>query len=238
MQQIILAAGKGTRLNMPVTNKCLVKVSEKALIDYNLELSHEINANEILVIVGHNKDSLINYIGSSYNGIPVKYIEQQPQLGIAHGIMQAIQNINGSFLMCLSDELLVRHQLSLFLKFFRETEADCVCGIVKDSDENIVKAYTVEINNQKLITRIVEKPEYMFNQYKGTGYCLMRQTMLDVLPKLKKNAQRGEYEMGDWIRLAINQGKKCYAFEIGEADFNVNEQTDIYEAENYILSSQ
>lgn len=44
--------------------------------------------------------------------------------------------------------------------------------------------------------------------------------------------------MGDWIRLAINQGKKCYAFEIGEADFNVNEQTDIYEAENYILSSQ
>ena len=30
MQQIILAAGKGTRLNMPVTNKCLVKVSEKA----------------------------------------------------------------------------------------------------------------------------------------------------------------------------------------------------------------
>lgn len=26
----------------------------------------------------------------------------------------------------------------------------------------------------------------MFNQYKGTGYCLMRQTMLDVLPKLKK----------------------------------------------------
>jgi len=72
MQQIILAAGKGTRLNMPVTNKCLVKVSEKALIDYNLELSHEINANEILVIVGHNKDSLINYIGSSYNGIPVK----------------------------------------------------------------------------------------------------------------------------------------------------------------------
>ena len=234
MQQIILAAGKGTRLNMPVTNKCLVKVLGKPLIDYNLELSNEVKANEILVIVGHNKNSLIKYIGTSYNGIPVKYIEQFPQLGIAHGIMQAAPHIHDSFLMCLSDELLVHNQIQSFVDFFNEKKADCVCGIVKDTYENISKTYTVKFNNEWIVTSIVEKPNHAFNKYKGTGYCLMSPSMLEVLPNLSKNSQRGEYEMGDWIRLAIDRGKTCYAFEIGDADFNVNEQSDLYNAEKYI----
>ena len=48
-----------------------------------------LKADEILIVVGHNKETLMDSIGSSYNGIPIKYVEQVPQLGIAHGIMKA-----------------------------------------------------------------------------------------------------------------------------------------------------
>lgn len=234
MQQIILAAGKGTRLNLPVTNKCLASVSGKTLIDYNLELSGEIKADEILIVVGHNKETLMDSIGSSYNGIPIKYVEQVPQLGIAHGIMKAAPYIHDSFLMCLSDEILVEGRLDSFVNFFNEKKADCVSGIVKDAVENISKAYTVKYDGTGLITDIIEKPSQVFNGYKGTGYCLMQSGMLEILPELQRNPQRGEYEMGDWIRLAIQRNMKCYAFEIGSADFNINDISELKKAEKYI----
>ena len=234
MKQVILAAGKGTRLKLPVTNKCLATVSGKTLIDHNLELSSEINASEIIIIVGYNKEPLIENIGSSYNGIPIKYVEQEPQLGIAHGIMKAATNIKESFLMCLSDEVLVSNRVNLCVDFFNKTTADCVCGIVRDTNENISKAYTVKFDGTGLITDIMEKPRCSFNEFKGTGYCVMRSSMLEILPYLQKNPQRGEYEMGDWIRLAIQRGMSCYAFEIGNADFNINELSDLKKAEEYI----
>lgn len=234
MKQVILAAGKGTRLKLPVTNKCLAKVSGKTLIEHNLELSSEINASEIIIIVGHNKEPLIENIGRTYNGIPIKYVEQEQQLGIAHGIKTAAPYIQDSFLMCLSDEVLVGNRLHLFVDFFYKTKADCVCGIVKDTNENISKAYTVKFDDTGLITDIVEKPTNAFNEYKGTGYCVMRSSMLEILPHLQRNPQRGEYEMGDWIRLAIQRRMSCYAFEIGNANFNINEISDIKKAEEYI----
>lgn len=234
MKQVILAAGKGKRLKLPVTNKCLAKVSGKTLIEHNLELSSEINASEIIVIVGHNKDSLMENIGNTYNEIPIQYAVQEPQLGIAHGIMKAAPKIKDSFLMCLSDEVLVGNRLQLFVEFFNSTKADCVCGIVKDTNENISKGYTVKFESTGQITDIAEKTTDVFNEYKGTGYCIMRSSMLEILPYLQKNPQRGEYELGDWIRLAIKSRMSCYAFEIGDAHYNINEISDIKKAEEYI----
>ena len=47
MQLVLLAAGKGSRLGINVTNKCFVKVCEKYLLDYNLEQFLKINLDEI-----------------------------------------------------------------------------------------------------------------------------------------------------------------------------------------------
>lgn len=238
MQQIILAAGKGSRLKNGQTNKCLVKVLDKRLIEYNLELGEKAGVSEILIVVGHNKEFIIDCLKNDYHGIPIRYIEQNSLLGVAHAVKTASSFINGPFFMCLSDEILSVPHIKGFIKFFEESEADCLCGMVKDDVENIKKAYTLNLDSNNKICNIIEKPEVVFNDYKGTGYCLMSLKMLDLLPNLEKNTIRNEYEIGDWIHLAIHNNYNCYGFEIAKADFNINEISDILKAEKHIKNME
>jgi len=60
MKSIILAAGRGTRLK-PLTNnipKCLVKVHDKALIEYHLAVLNKFNFDDIILVTGHESSKL------------------------------------------------------------------------------------------------------------------------------------------------------------------------------------
>lgn len=234
MKQLILAAGKGTRLKKEITNKCLTVIEGKTLLDYNLELTASLNITGIIVVVGHNAQCIIDYLGESYQGIPIDYVYQHQQLGIAHAVNLSRALLKESFLMCLSDELLVNSKLLDMKHFFIDSNADCVCGIVEDTVENIRKAYTVKLDNNYRICDLIEKPFHTFNQFKGTGYCMMRPSMLPILDQLSPNPIRREYEMGNWIQNAILQGLHCYGVIAGSRDFNINTPEDIIEAEHYL----
>lgn len=60
MKVIILAAGQGTRLR-PLTNdrpKCMVKLNEKPLIQYQLDLFKEFAINDINVVTGYLEEKI------------------------------------------------------------------------------------------------------------------------------------------------------------------------------------
>ena len=234
MKLVVLAAGKGTRLNTAQTNKCLVKIAGKTLLEHNLDLCLDIKAEEIILVVGYNASYVKQFVGDNYKGISVRYVTQEPQLGIAHAIKLCAPDLTGSFLMCLSDELLTKPKIVAMKEFFESHGADCVCGMVKDSEERIHTAYTMNLNDKAQILYLLEKPDFAFNEYKGTGYCMFSKSMLLLLETLKKNSKRNEYEMGDWIQYAVSKAYQCYGYICGERDFNINTNADLIEAENYV----
>jgi len=180
----------------------------------------------------------MDYVGNSYGGIPVKYVVQTPQKGIAHGIMVASEYITEDFFMCLSDEIILAPQIFDCVRFFYEKTADCVCGIVKDSQENIKKTYTIDLDPSNRILDIYEKPTFLFNNFKGTGFCFMSRQILNCLQNLKINSIRQEYEMGDWIRNAIQQNYNCYAYEIAQDAFNINTNEELSMINEILLSGE
>lgn len=233
MQYILLAAGKGHRLGLNLTNKCFAKICGKTLLDYNLELSKSGLFDEIIVIVGHNAKFIKEYIGDKYNGIKITYVNQESLLGIAHAVKQAVPYIRTDFMMALSDEIHINPQVCKMADYLSATGADCVCGTVIDTTQNIQKAYTMNLNEAGNIIELVEKPDHCFNQYKGTGLCMMKPTMLRLLADLKPNAIRKEYEMGNWIQFGIERGFICKVFHVSDANFNINEQIDLVAATAY-----
>lgn len=233
MQYILLAAGRGHRLGLNLTNKCFAKICDKTLLDYNLELSASGLFDEIIVIVGYNAKFIKEYIGNKYNGIKITYVNQESLLGIAHAVKQAAPYIHTDFMMALSDEIHINPQVRKMANYFSATGADCVCGTVTDTPQNIKKAYTMNLNKDGNIIELVEKPDHCFNLYKGTGLCMMKPTMLRLLENLKPNAVRKEYEMGNWIQSGIEQGYICKTFQVSDANFNINEQIDMVEATTY-----
>lgn len=233
MQLVLLAAGMGSRLGLNITNKCFVKVYDKYLLDYNLEQFLKIDLNEIIIVVGHNAKYIIDYLGNNYHGIPITYVKQEQLLGIAHAIKIASPYIHDTFIMCLSDELFIKHNIEDMNTYFSKHHPACLCGVVKDTAENIQKAYTIDITPDNNILHLIEKPETIFNHWKGTGCCFMNQTMLTLLKTLQPNSKRNEYEMGDWIQLAVDSGFICKIYPIAAANFNLNTQRDIVLAEEY-----
>lgn len=233
MQYVLLAAGKGHRLGMNLTNKCFAQVNGKSLLDYNLELLIPGLFDELIIVVGYNADYIKNYIGNNYRGIKVTYVNQKPLLGIAHAIKQAAPYIKSNFMMALSDEIHINPNIGQMMDYLLLTEADCICGVVNDIPQNIKKAYTLKLNTIGNVTELVEKPDHCFNHYKGTGLCMMKPTMLTLLDSLKPNEIRNEYEMGNWIQAGINFGYICKIFNVSDANFNINEQSDLLEAETY-----
>ena len=234
MQLVLLAAGKGSRLGLNISNKCFTEIYGKCLLDYNLEMFSCFGVSKIILIVGHNAEYIQKYVGTNYNGTSVTYVMQHELLGIAHAIKTAIPYIHEDFAMCLSDELFINPNIEGMRDLFLTDNVDCLCGVVQDSAENIKKAYTMDVSEIGEILQLVEKPTQIFNQWKGTGCCLMRQTMLPVLEALLPNKIRNEYEMGDWIQLAINMGLVCKIYPIADKNFNINTQQDIISAEKWL----
>ena len=75
-QIIILAAGQGKRL-LPLTKnlpKTMLKVGGIPIIDHIFNSINLKSINEILIVVGHSKDVVMNYLKNDYKGIPIKYL--------------------------------------------------------------------------------------------------------------------------------------------------------------------
>jgi len=233
MQLVLLAAGRGSRLGISVTNKCFLKIHNKYLLDYNLEMFLTLGISEIIIIVGYNANHIKKYIGNTYHNIPVMYVMQEQLLGIAHAMKIASDFIHDNFIMCLSDELFINPKMDEMNQIFKNNSFDCLCGAVVDTEENIQKAYTMRLSTDGTILQLKEKPEIAFNQWKGTGCCFMQKTMLSLLKELQPNAKRKEYEMADWIQRAIDQGLICKMYPIADINFNINTPRDLIMAENY-----
>jgi histidinol-phosphate/aromatic aminotransferase/cobyric acid decarboxylase-like protein/choline kinase len=75
MRAIVLAAGRGIRLR-PLTHhipKCLLEVNGTTILENCLTNLQAAGVKEVLIVVGHQKQAIIDKIGTFYNGLAVGY---------------------------------------------------------------------------------------------------------------------------------------------------------------------
>lgn len=90
---VILAAGKGTRMNDPDIAKVMFTINGKPMVEYVVDLALRLNASRVVVVVGWKKDSVVNHLAKTFDS-KVTCIEQSPQLGTGHAVMQAEKTLN------------------------------------------------------------------------------------------------------------------------------------------------
>ncbi len=240
MKGIVLAAGQGTRLaELNLKHKSFAEVNKKHVIDYSLDLLSQKVAgmtlcDEIIIVVGYHAESIIEYIGTSYQGVPVKYVYQAERKGVAHAVKTAKNVLDDDFIMCLADEILFNPRLDQMVKTFYEHKADCICGAVIDAEDFSGKPIAYSVDKDNVVTAIEEKPKSYPNAVRGIGECIFSRDCLKYLDSLKPNPIRGEYEMGDWIRMIQEDGKRVEVFDLADGYCNINYARDIQVAEKKI----
>ena len=90
---VIMAAGKGTRMNNPDIAKVMYTVAERPMVEHVVDLAHHLESSLTVAVVGWQKDSVITHLTGT--GKAVVCVEQNPQLGTGHAVMQAERELSG-----------------------------------------------------------------------------------------------------------------------------------------------
>ena len=106
MKTMILAAGYGKRL-LPVTKeipKPLLKVSNKTLIQRNIETLIDSGFDEIVINISYLGSMIIEHVRKCFPSVNIKFSQEEIPLGTGGGVMKALDILGKDpFLLINSD---------------------------------------------------------------------------------------------------------------------------------------
>ena len=126
MYAVLLAAGKGTRMKERAgdISKVMVPIGGRPKLEYTLDhLPDEIT--DIIIVVGHLKETIQDHFGSEYKGRPITYVEQT-ELNGTDGAVRATKGIlknEDRFMVLNGDDLYHVDDLKKLMKYTYATLA-------------------------------------------------------------------------------------------------------------------
>ncbi|MBN2181974.1 MAG: nucleotidyltransferase family protein [Sedimentisphaerales bacterium] len=237
MKALILAGGRGKRLSGVSNNqnKCMIDIDGKPLIEYSLDCAIQSDISEIIIVVGHKAEEIINAYGNKYSGKKIKYVIQNDQKGLVHAIECAKESIEEEdFMLMLGDECMVNPRHKSMIKVYMKEGFFGICGVVKVENTDLIKrTYSVIQSDENRIYRLIEKPLKPMNNIMGTGNCIFKNEIFSYISHTPINQKRGEKELPDLIQCAIDEGNVVKSFEICDHYVNVNMPEEIQRAQSY-----
>jgi dTDP-glucose pyrophosphorylase len=232
MKALVLAGGRGRRLNdyTEEDNKCMMLFGGKPLIEYSLENIKKLVLKEIVIVVGHMAEQIINTYGNSYRGVPIKYVIQKEQLGLVNAIACAQKTLGDTdFMLSLGDEFFIEPDHKSLVRSYYEEEAFAVCGVIKVEDRKLIeKTYSILYDrDSRMVLRLIEKPKNPSNDFMGTGNIIFNHKIFDYIDQTPINQKRGERELPDLIQCAIDDSNKVLYYVMASQYVNVNTPEDI-----------
>lgn len=239
MKALVLAGGRGSRLESITVsiNKCMLALDGRPLIEHSLANALAAGAEEIIIVVGHLAEQIINVFGNIYEGVPVKYVIQWEQRGLVHAVECARDMIDGAdFMLFLADEVFVDPRHAAMIDLFERDQLAVLCGtIVVEDRSQISKTYSIITGSNDEIHRLIEKPDNPMNDIMGTGNCVFANRIFEYIDATPINQQRNEKELPDLIQCAIDDGQPVKYFNVGRTYVNVNTPNEIARAEQAML---
>ena len=236
MQAIILAAGKGTRMQSDLP-KVLHRLGPRALLEHVLHHLEKLGITQPIVVVGYRKEQVMDYIQPLFP--EVQFALQEEMLGTADAVRAAVPLLTSSepTFMIYGDNPLFSPTTFRSLAAAHE-RAGAVLSlvtavvpdparygrIVRGPDGAILRdvEFKDAIDEEKTITEI------------NAGCYLADPTWLaSALTKITPSEVTGEYYLTDLIELGVASGRPLGSYQL--LDFRealgVNTLEDLHSAE-------
>ena len=195
MKGAILAGGLGTRLRplTLVTNKHLLPVYNKPMINYPLETLKQLGVFDICIVTGGEyMADFMRYLGSGERfGVKLTYKIQDKPLGIAHALLQTEDFFRSEkVITILGDNIF--EKLDVPFEAFYDKYAYIFLKKVPKPERFGVPVF----NKNGKIIKIEEKPKVPKSPYAVTGFYIYPNDVFDFIRTLKPS-KRGELEITD-----------------------------------------
>ena len=239
IQVIVLAAGKGKRMNHEDIPKVLIEIKNKPIINYVLNAIEASNVCKTpVIVIGFQKEKVINKLGNKY-----VYIEQKEQLGTGHAV-----NVCKNFLKGKAENILVLYGdhpsiTESMVKNLAESHLKnnniLTLGTIKVDNFQDWKSVFYDYgriirDNKGEVSAILEKKDASETQLKITEvnpsyFCFKASWLWNNIEKLKNNNSQKEYYLTDLLNLAFSQKQKINAVLIDPKEglgINTKKQLD------------
>ncbi len=106
MQAIILAGGFGTRLKSMVSAvpKPMAPVNGRPFLSYLLDNLNKYGFQKVVLAVGYQKESIINFYKNRYKNIAIQYSVEEEPLGTGGCLKQAMELIDDDYVFVLNGD--------------------------------------------------------------------------------------------------------------------------------------
>ncbi|ADB60094.1 Nucleotidyl transferase [Haloterrigena turkmenica DSM 5511] len=196
MKAVVLAAGQGTRIR-PLSDsipKPMLPVADRPLVAHTIDAAIDAGADEIILVIGYEGETVRDYFGEKYRGTPISYAVQTEQAGTAHAVNTAREHIDGPFAVLNGDNL---YDPAAVDRLFEHCPA--VCAIAVDEPRN----YGVLSTDGDSVTGIVEKPSKPPTNLANAGAYAFPERAREWLEV--PESERGEHEITDVLASVIEE---------------------------------
>lgn len=241
MKGVVLAAGEGRRLD-PLTltrPKQILPVAGHPLLEVILNGLKQAGIREVLLIVSHFKEKIIDLFGEGDAlGLELEYAVQPRSLGTANAIGLAKEFVGQeNFIATNGDVLTNSRNYSKLIEYHNKRKCKATIGLAEVSDTSMYSV--VKRDTKERITDITEKPrpDEVTGNLANSGIMVLSPDIFDVIQKTPRS-RRNEYEITDSIQIMINENDVVYGYVLSDYWIDIGCPWDLLEANKILLKKE
>ena len=230
---IILAAGKGTRMNTNLP-KVMQPLGGSTIISHVIDTAQKVS-HEITLVTGYKKEILKNYVTHLYSSINA--VDQDEQLGTGHAVKQATHLIttDQKVLILYGDVPLISEATIQALL----TKSDECCLLSMEPEDPTPYGKIIK-NNQGDAIKITEQKDASDEERKikevFTGIMVVQGSLLiESLEKIDNNNAASEYYLTDLVEILSSKGVRINCIQANPKEVvGANNKHELHELESIL----
>lgn len=239
---VILAAGRGSRLNCVDKSKVMLEIGGKPIVSYIIETlkSAGFTKEQICLVVGFQKEKVMEYFGDSVN-----YVVQEEQKGTAHAAFVGMQVLP----MGIEQVLVLGGDDSAF--YTKESLSNFINEHVKNKSK--ISLLSAKLENPGKVGKVVrygdgsiaviekeywtEVEENIKEVSTGT-FCFDRKWFEEIYPSMPPLRKLGEYGLPTALAIARCEGVRYQVVKLKNSNewFGINTSDELKQADEKKLN--
>lgn len=213
MKAIIPVAGAGTKLRPHTYTqpKALIPLAGKTILSIIVDQLVEAGVHEFIFIIGYLGDKIHDFVKEKYPHLDTHFIQQNERLGLGHAVLLSRNIVQDDEVIIVLGDSICEYDVKSVLA--SEHSLLCVKRVDDPRDFGVA-----EINEEGIITKVVEKPQIPKSNMALVGIYRIRETPV-LFECLENNLQHnitsyGEFNLTDAIECMIGKGVFIRSYKV------------------------